>query len=282
MYAPIWMLGALISFSLMAVGARELSGELSTFQILFFRSIIGLLIVSSVILGLRDKRLLTTSRMGLHSFRNIFHFAGQYGWFLGLGLLPLAEVFALEFTMPLWVAIIASIYLNEALNMKKIVAIGLGMAGVLLIVRPGVEIIDVASFIVLAAAVFYAVSHTVTKSLSSSEKPLTILFYMCLIQLPIAFILALPGWSWPNNIQWIWLSVVGITALTAHFCMTKAMQYAEVGTVVVLDFFRLPLIAVVGVMIYGETFDIALIAGGALMLLGNLLNHYRRPAAVRP
>ena len=281
MYAPIWMLGALISFSFMAVGARELSGELSTFQILFFRSLIGLVIVSAVILGLRDHGLFASSRKGLHGFRNLFHFAGQYGWFLGLGLLPLAEVFALEFTMPIWVVIIASLFLNEALSIKKIVAIVLGMAGVLLIVRPGIEIIDAASFIVLAAALFYAVSHTVTKSLSSTDKPLTIVFYMCLIQLPIAWILALPGWIWPNNIEWLWLTIVGLTALTAHFCMTKAMQHAEVGTVVVLDFFRLPLIAIVGVMVYGETFDIALIAGGALMLLGNMINHYRTPTEVK-
>lgn len=270
----IWMLGALVSFCLMAVGARELSGQIDTFQILFFRSAIGLVVISLVIASTRNIKLFRSDRMSLHGVRNIFHFAGQYGWFVGIGLLPLAEVFALEFTVPLWTALIAWFFLNEKLTIKKTISIILGITGVIVIVQPGIEIINFASLIVLGAAICYSVAHASTKSLSSTESPLTILFLMCLMQLPIGFCFSLLNWQNPTGIQWAWITAVGITALSAHYCMTKAMQYAEVTAVVTMDFFRLPVIAVVGVALYAESFETTLIVGALLMLLGNLLNMY--------
>lgn len=278
MIAALWMLGTLLSFCLMAVGVRELSGELSVFQTLFFRSVISLLVISFVIFMTAQanaksvRAYFCTSKLKQHTFRNVFHFGGQFGWFWGLGLLPLAEVFALEFTVPIWTLIIATLFLGESITPQKLLSIGLGMVGVLVIVQPGIAIIDSASLIVLAAAICYAISHTATKSLSTTEAPLTILFYMCIIQLPIALGLSWSDLLWPNNLQWMWLTVIGLTALTAHFCMTKAMQTAEVTMVVTMDFLRLPFIAAVGIWVYSEQFELSLMIGGGLMLLGNLVN----------
>lgn len=274
MMALLWMCAALTSFSLLAIGARELSGDISVYQTLLVRSAVGLLFILLLMTIQRKSSLMFTRRPGLHVFRNLFHFAGQYGWFVGIGLLPLAEVFALEFTVPFWTVIIAAVFLKETITRRKIVAVMLGTLGVLLIVRPGYEIINVASFIVLAAALCFAIVHSSTKSLASSEKPLTIIFYMCVVQLPLGLFLSLPVWKWPDSVQWMWLLLVGMTALSAHFCMAKAMQYAEITRIVTLDFLRLPLIALVGVLLYSEPFEIALMAGGLLMLLGNFINLY--------
>ncbi|MCW8881939.1 MAG: DMT family transporter [Sedimenticola sp.] len=272
MSVVLWMHGTLVSFCLMAIGARELSGEVTVYQMLFFRSVIGLLCISAILFFTNKSASIQTERLALHSFRNIFHFAGQFGWFLGIGLLPLAEVFALEFTVPIWTLLVAAIVLNEKITARKLAAVFLGITGVLVIVRPGYAMIDPASFIVLGAAICYAIAHTSTKSLSTSESALSILFYMCLIQLPIGFVLSLPSWSWPIGNQWLWLSVVGLTALTAHYCMAKAMLFAEVTTVVTIDFLRLPLIALVGVLLYQEQFEMSLMIGGFLMLMGNFLS----------
>ena len=272
MIALAWMSGTLLSFCLMALGARELSGSIPVFQILFFRSAIGLILISSLILLLGKKRRFRTNRIALHTFRNTFHFLGQYGWFVGIGLLPLAEVFALEFTVPIWTAIIAAFFLGERVTPRKAISILLGILGVMVIVRPGVEIVDVASLIVLGAAIGYAISYTATKALSFSESPLTILFYMCLIQLPVSLFLSLPVWAWPAGIQWLWLVVIGVTALSAHFCLVRAMGHAEVTTVITLDFLRLPLIAVLGVLLYDEAFEFYLLVGAGLMLVGNWVN----------
>lgn len=278
-YALAWMAGTLASFCLMAVGARELSGELTIYQTLFFRSVIGLLCLSMIILFSKEKISVKTERFGLHTFRNLFHFVGQYGWFVGIGILPLAEVFALEFTVPIWTLALAAITLGEKITKQKLLSLFLGMLGVLVIVQPGYGIIQPASLIVLSAALCFAVSHTATKALSSSDSAISILFYMCLVQLPIGFALSLARWSWPVGVQWFWLVIVGGTALSAHFCMAKAMKHTEVTKIVTIDFLRLPLITLVGIILYAEPFEFALMLGGALMLAGNLVNirHVLRP-----
>ncbi|RBP53663.1 DMT family transporter [Arenicella xantha] len=280
MHAVAWMSGTLVSFCLMAIGARELSGELSVFQTLFFRSAIGLFALLLVFLMSRRKTVIRTDRVGLTLLRNVFHFFGQYGWFVGIGLLPLAEVFALEFTVPIWTLIIAAIFLREKITVRKIVAVSLGIVGVLIIVQPGYAIIDSASFIVLAAAICYAISYTVTRALSVSESAFSILFYMCLIQLPIGLILSLEDWLWPAGEQWLWLLVIGLTALSAHYCLAKAMLFTEVTTVVTLDFLRLPLIGLVGILLYAEPVKASLILGGGLMLLANLIS-IKQPTKAR-
>lgn len=275
MPAFLWMSGALLSFSLMAIGARELAGGVSTFQILFFRSLIGLVVIVLVISQTKRRSLFQTRRLKLHVGRNVFHFLGQYGWFLGIGLLPLAQVFALEFTTPIWTLVAASLFLKEPLTRKKILAILLGSVGVYLILNPEANIVNGAALYVIGAAIFYSLAHVSTKSLSSTDDPLTILFYMCLIQLPLGLMLGAHDFVDPTPVQWGWLVLIGITALTAHFCMTNAMKKAEVSVVVTLDFLRLPLISVVGVAFYGEAVQPMLILGAALMLIGNLMNVYK-------
>ena len=277
MRAVFWMIGTLLSFSLMAVCARELSGEIATHQTLFIRSAIGLACISIILLASRERVKIQTNRLGLHTLRNIFHFTGQYGWFLGIGLLPLAEVFALEFTVPIWTLIVAAIALGEKITTRKVVSILLGSLGVIVILKPGITIINVASFIVLASAICYSISHTATKSLSSSESAVSILLYMCLIQLPIGFFLSISNWAWPSGLQWFWLLIVGLTALSAHYCLTSAMRYAEATTVVTLDFLRLPLIALIGVLLYSEQLELSLLIGGLLMLAGNVVSLKQQP-----
>lgn len=276
MIAVLWMTGTLASFCLMAVAARELTGELSIFQALFFRSVIGLICLALVYIGLSNKPKISYKRLKLHVLRNVIHFAGQYGWFVGIALLPLANVFALEFTVPVWTALIAALFLKESITRKKVLSITLGLMGVLIIVKPGVGIFELASLVVIGAAMCYAVAYTATKALIVTESPFSILFYMCLIQLPIGLVGSLNGWLWPEGMQWLWLTLIGITALSAHFCISKAMSHADVTVIVTLDFLRLPLIALVGVLLYQEAFELSLILGAAVMLLGNLLNTYKR------
>ncbi|WP_235015379.1 DMT family transporter [Oceanicoccus sp. KOV_DT_Chl] len=275
MSAVTWMIGTLLSFCLMAVAGRELSGELSTFQILLYRSAFGLVVISLIMLTKKQWLLFSTQRLSLHIVRNSFHFIGQFGWFLAIGLLPLAEVFALEFTVPLWAALIAALFLGEKLTLRKIAALGLGLLGVIVIVQPGYALVDTASLIVLAAALCYAIAHVSTKALSTTEQPVTILFFMCAIQLPIGLLLSLSDWVWPASSQWGWIAIVACTALTAHFCLVKAMQCADVSIVMTLDFLRLPLIAIVGVYLYGESLEWAILVGGFIMLVANLVNHVR-------
>ena len=278
--AALWMSGTLVSFAAMAIGGRELSAELTTFQILFFRSVIGLLIVG-FLLWRSNWRQTVTKEFRVHALRNIAHFGGQFGWFYGIAFIPLAEVFALEFTVPVWTAVLATILLNEQITRERVTAITLGVLGMLLILRPGLAVISPASLAVLGGAFCYALSHTLTRKLALVDTPLTILFYMTLVQLPLGFVTSIFNWTMPSIAMLPWIVVVGCAALSGHYCMARALTIADATVVVPMDFLRLPLIAGVGVVFYGEPLDWLVLAGGALMFMGNIVNIQAEERGVR-
>ncbi|MEE4600302.1 MAG: DMT family transporter [Desulfobacteraceae bacterium] len=269
--AAFWMSGTLVSFMAMAVGGRELSGQLSTFQILFFRSVIGVLIVG-FFLGCSNWRQIFTRNLQVHVLRNISHFGGQFGWFYGIAFIPLAEVFALEFTVPVWTAVLATVLLKEQISRTRVAAIVFGVLGVFLILRPGLAVISPAALAVLGSAFCYALSHTLTRRLALVDTPLTILFYMTIIQLPMGFVTSIFDWTTPSLPMLPWIIVVGVAALSGHYCMARALAIADATVVVPMDFLRLPLIAAVGFLFYGESLDWLVLAGGAVMFTGNFIN----------
>ena len=275
MRAVFWMLGAIASFCLMAIAARELDGKIDKFELLAIRSLVGFVLLVIIMNVIKRPTLMFSRRMKTHFWRNFFHFIGQFSWLVGIGLLPLAQVFAIEFTVPLWVLIIASLFLSEAITRRKLVSVALGLIGVAVIVKPGVQIIDVGGLVMIIASLCFAVTFILSKSLLTTEHPLTVVFYMTLIQLPLGALMAGPDWAMPEPWMWPWVMAIALTGLSAHYCMVKAMQIAEVSVVISLDFLRLPIIAIIGMLLYGEPFEVSVILGGGLMLLANLVNHWR-------
>jgi drug/metabolite transporter (DMT)-like permease len=269
--AALWMTGALFSFMAMAVSGRELTAEYTTYQILFFRSVIGVVLIGALVAKTGIEQLRTT-RPGAHLVRNIAHFGGQYGWFYGLAWISLAEVIAIEFTTPVWTALLAWLLLGERLTLPRVLAVALGIAGLLLILRPGMGVLHPASLAVLAGAFGYALSYIQTKSLTRTDTPLCILFYMTLMQLPFGMVPSLLDWKSPALEALPWILVVGVTAMSAHYCMARAFKLADATVVVPMDFMRLPLIALVGYLFYQELIDWYVLAGAALMFSGNLIN----------
>jgi drug/metabolite transporter (DMT)-like permease len=263
--------GAIVSFMVMAVGARELSADLGTFEILFVRSVIGLLVLA-LLLSRGGWHHLATASFGLHCVRNIAHFAGQFGWFYGIAFIPLAAVFAIEITTPIWTAMFAVVLLGERITRARLAAIGFGFAGVMLILRPGAAVLHPAAVGVLLGAVAFGISITLTKRLAARDAPVAILFYMALIQLPLALIPATFNWVNPGPPLWPWLIAVGLSSLTAHYCMVRALAVADATVVIPMDFLRLPLISLLGFLMYNERIEWFLLAGGALILAGNLVN----------
>lgn len=269
--AGLWMCGALLSFMAMAVGGRELSADLPVIQYMFIRSLIGLVIVALVAWhsGIGQLRL---RHAPTHLMRNLVHFGAQYGWFYAIAIIPMAEVFAIEFTTPVWTAIIASLFLGERLTRTRLMTIVLGFAGILVILRPGLEVIHPAALAVLAAALGFSATHVFTKKLTRDQNSLNILFYMVGMQAVIGAVPAILVWQTPALASWPWLIILGIAAFTAHYCIAQAMRLADATVVAPMDFMRLPLIALVGFFLYQEQIDFALFLGAGLILLGNLAN----------
>lgn len=280
--AAAWMVGTLLSFSLMAIAVRELSPEISTFQMLTVRSAIGLVIVVLLIHRTGWEQI-TGQHLKLHIVRNVVHMGGHLGWLYAIAILPLATVFSIEFTVPLWTALLATALLGEQLNATRVTAIVIGLCGVLVILRPGTESIHSAALGMLAGAVAYSLAYIVTRKLAGDVSPLNILFYMMVIHFLLGLAPCLATWVDPTPVQWAWLTTIGLTVLSGHYCVTKALQLAEATVVVPMDFVRLPLIAVVGATLYGEQPDVFLVLGAFLIILGNGINIQReRVAAMRP
>ena len=269
--AGAWMLGALLCLCGMAISGRELSVELNAFQITFLRSVLCLAAIL-LLLGVIGFSSVRSSRKKMHVARNVIHFGGQTGWLYGVAVLPLAEVFAIEFTAPIWTAILATVVLGERLNRYRLLAIVLGFAGIMIILRPGVTAIQPAALVVMFAAVCFASTYVFTRHMSASESPLTVIFYMNLVQLPMGLVASLPGWTLPSLHLWPWMLLLGVSGLGTHFCFAHAFRWADAMVVSPLDFIRLPLIAVVGLLFYGEDWDLLILVGGTVIFSGNLLN----------
>ena len=261
------MSGAVLSFCAMAIAARQLLGHLGTFEILFFRTAVALLIVMAVALrtGIAT---LKTRRIGLHLWRNSAHLGGQASWVYAIGALPLATVFAIEFTTPIWTALLAVLALGEHMNRGRAAMLALGLAGALVILRPGFGVFQPASLVMLFGALCFAVQFIGTKKLSDTESPMAVLFWMAVLQTPVCLAAALPGWIAPDLWDLPCIVGMGIGSLTAHYCMMRAMKLADAMVVVPVDYFRLPLIAVVGALFYAEPFDPMVFLGAALIFAG--------------
>jgi drug/metabolite transporter (DMT)-like permease len=278
----LWMTGALLAFSAMAVSVRLLAGALSVMEILAVRSGFGLLVMVGLAAVRADLRAtIFTKQLPLHVIRNTIHFGGQYLWAMGVLLLPLATAFALEFTTPAWTLLLAVPVLGERLTTSRVGAVLLGLLGVLVILRPGLETFRPAGLLMLAAALCFACALTTTKKLTRTDTTFAIIWWMNLIQLPLALIASDPLFlAKPGLAEWPALFTLGITGLASHYCLANAFRSGDAAVVVPLDFMRIPLIAVVGWWLYGESLDLFVFLGAGLIIAGILWN--LRSEAVRP
>ena len=276
----LWMGGAVLSLSLMAVAGRELLSSMHAVEIVFWRTVIGLAIL--VVFFFRHGRPpLRAHRLDLHLYRNLTHVGAQALWFLALGLMPLANVFALEFTTPIWGSLLAVIFMGERFTRAKGIALACGLVGVLIILRPGFGAFNMSSFVVLGATIGFATAITITKSLARRDSAMTILVYMNVIQLPITFLMCIAVWTMPTLADVPWLIVVGLSNLSAHLCLARSLAVADASVVMPVDFLRLPMIAVVGYLLYQESLELVILFGAGIIFLGNFYNVRRESAGLR-
>jgi len=270
--AALWVAGWLALMLVVTVAGRETTRELNVFQIMEVRSILGLLMLYPLIRINGGLAAMKTSRPLQHIGRNLIHYFAQLGWFLALTLIPLGQVVSIEFTMPIWTAILAASFLGERMTVWKILAIVLGILGVIVIVRPETGASNPGQLIALGAAIGFGISIAMMKSLTRTEKTLAIIFWMLAIQSVLGFFPALYVWRWPSAYAWGWIVAIAFCGTFSHYCMARAMLYADATVVLPMDFLRVPLTATAGWLIYSEGLDMYTLLGAALILAGNLLN----------
>jgi drug/metabolite transporter (DMT)-like permease len=270
----LWMVAAVLSFSTTALAIRNLSSQLSLFEILSIRSAFGVAILMTLRLSRPSLRgEIRPRRLGTHFVRNGLHFVAQYGWAFAITLLPFATVFSLETTNPVWTTLLAALLLGERLTPVRIGAIILGIVGVLIILRPGLATFQPAAAILLAATLGYAASNIATKKLILTESTFAIMFWMNAMQLPMGLagsdlraFAHIETWMLPAIVG------IGISGLSAHFCLTNALRWADAAIVLPMDYMRIPLIAVIGWWFYGESVDVFVFIGAGVIISGILWN----------
>lgn len=272
--AAAWMMGAVAAFTLMAVAGRAVSLELDTFEILGYRSAIGIVVIGAIIAWNRNWQAARLDHPGLHLGRNLIHFTAQNLWFYAIFTIPLAQVFALEFTAPIWVLILSPFFLGENLTRTRVIAAICGFVGTLLVAQPGSVPITPGLIAAAACAFGFGLTYIMTKKLTGVTGTTTILWWMVVMQTAFGFIAAgVDGdIALPTAQSLPWVGILGVTGLAAHFCIARALRVAPATVVMPFDFLRLPVIAFVGLFLYDEPLGLLVILGGALILGGNYVN----------
>jgi len=272
--AVAYMTGAIASFSAMAVAGREVSFELDTFEIMMYRSFVGIAVVLALGWYFGTLGQITRRHKGTHFTRNLAHFTGQNLWFYAVTVIPLTQLFALEFTSPLWVLLLSPMVLGERLTHMRILAAVMGFAGILIITRPWEFGISFGVTTAALSAAAFAWTTLMTKKLTRTETVTCVLFYLTVMQAVFGVICA--GYDGdiavPSMTALPYVMVIALCGLLAHFCITSALALAPATVVIPVDFARLPMIAVIGMLAYGEALDIMVLAGAVLIFVGNYSN----------
>jgi drug/metabolite transporter (DMT)-like permease len=270
----LWMCLTVLCFVAMAVSGRELAGTMSPFETVALRSLVALatLLPIAAYLGFH---VLHTRRAGFHIARNAVHFVGQVSWFYALGTLALAMVTAIEFTMSLWAILLAALFIGERIDTQRWLTVAVGFAGVIAILRPGMEAVSVGALVMLMGSAFYGGSIVMVRSLTRTESAFAVVFYMAVAQFALGLAVSVFDWTWPGWAQVPWLIAVGWSGLAAHYTFTRALALAEVSVVSPIDFLRLPTTALVGFLLYRESVDIWVWVGAAMVFGANYYNVWR-------
>ncbi len=255
---------------------RIVGQTIHPFEIGFFRVLFALLLVSPWLIqrGLADLR---SDFLLVHASRAILKLLAQIAYFYAVLVMPLADVAAIGFAKPLFVSIGAVLFLGEVMRLRRWVAIAIGFLGVVVILRPGSTLFDPWIMSAVFAAIGLAGVNLLMKYLAEREATNRILAWNLMISVPVALVLALPFWTTPSlPILGLLLLQGGLGAL-AQFSAARAMRLADVSVLTAIEFVRLPLVALIAYVLFGE------ISGfwtwmGAAIIIGSTLYLVRREA----
>jgi drug/metabolite transporter (DMT)-like permease len=259
-----WMALAATSFAVMINVVRHLTESFDPLQVVFFRNLFGLLAMLPW-LGRHGLGVLRTRRLGLHVLRAAIGIVAMVGWFTTLALMPLAEATALSFTAPLFTSVLAVIVLGEAMRLRRWTATVAGLLGALIILRPGFVTVQPVALLAIATAAVWGTSTVLIKVMARTESAGAIATYMVLFSTPLALAPALWVWVTPSLEQLGWCVLLGLAGSMGHVCMARALANADTTLVVPLDYIRLPAVALIAYLAFGQVADVWTWLGGAVI-----------------
>lgn len=260
----LWMLSSSAFYALMYVVVRGLSEAFPANQIVLFRAVLGAAFMLPWLwaAGLGTLR---TARMGLYLWRMGFSYVGAVAWMHGIAFMPLAEANALLFTMPIFTMILAAVWLSDRIGLRRWCAAAAGFAGVLVILRPGLIEVSLPALATLFAAASFSAGMIGTKMLTATEDPNAMVFYLYALMIPPAAVGALWGWRDPVLGDVPLLLALGACTIGAQQCQTRAFRAAPASLVVIVNYVQLPLVALMGWLVFGQSTDAWTWAGAAVI-----------------
>ena len=239
-------------------------------QIVFFRNLFGLAALLPLFLKTGFLQL-RTQRLSFHILRGGIHSTAMISWFMAITLIPLAEATALSFLIPIYASVGAILFMGEPSRQPRWVAVAIGFFGMLVILRPGLTEISFGSILVVGSGISIAISKLMAKSLTRTDTPATIVFFMSLVVTFISFFPALVFWKWPPIELWGWLLLLGIGGSSAHIIQTHSYKIGEMTVVEPMSYFRLIWAAMFGFLLFGEVPGIWTWVGTVIIVTGALL-----------
>ncbi len=286
-------IGASVFFSINDMTVKLLSGDYALHEIILIRSVIGMTVLMAVIVPLEGGwAVLRTKRLGMHMFRGLCVVVANMTFFLALATMPLADAVAIFFVSPLIITLFSVVFLGETVGPRRWIAVGMGLVGVIVMVRPGSASFQLVALLPLVAAVAYASLHILTRKIGSTEKAGTLTFY---IQLTFIFVSMTMGllvgdgrfagtgdlsldflfreWVWPSNGDWWLLLMLGTSSTFGGYLISQAYRMCEAGLAAPFEYTAMVLAIFWGFVVFGEWPDsvawigISLIIGGGLFML---------------
>ena len=273
-WLALWMSGTLAAFIVAAISVRALADSMNAFEMMTVRSAGGLVILFAMAVLRPDlRKSVRLRRMHLQGLRNVVHFGSQICWTLAITLLPFATVFALEFTIPAFVTALAVLFLGERLSASRAGALAVCFVGVVVILRPGFTAFQPAMLLMILGSLLFAIAAVMTKKLIVTEATFSIMVWMNLMQLPLNLAGSDPSFVFRLDVSMaLPLLGIAVAGLAVHYCLTNAFRCGDASIVIPMDFLRVPLIAVIGWMFYGEHLDAFVFAGAGLIVAGVVWN----------
>jgi drug/metabolite transporter (DMT)-like permease len=264
------LLLAELFFVLMGTQVRVASQGLDNEMVVFFRNLFGLQILLPLLYqhGLAG---LKTRRKRLHLLRGLAGLSAMYCFFYAIANLPLANAMILKMTAPLFIPLIAWLWLKEQLNGTILVTVVIGFVGVALIVKPDFDGMDQVALVALAGGFFAAIAKTTVRRLTTTEKPATIVFYFALVGLVVSSIPAWLAWQTPDLLQLGHLLLVGMAAAGGQYFMTRAYSIAPASQISHYSYSSILYASLIGWLLWDEWMDGWAWFGAALIVLSGML-----------
>ncbi len=276
----LWMLVSGLLFVGVTVIVRHLGTDMPAVEAAFIRYVFGLLFLIPMIMKFSWRRL-DRDILTLYSLRGLAHGVAVMLWFYAMARIPIAEVTAIGYTTPVFTAVGAVLIFRERIHARRFGAILIGFIGMLVILRPGLEMIQAGSLAQVAAALFFAASYLFTKKLTYSESPANILVMLSIVCTLVLLPGALVQWRDPTATELFWLALTALFATCGHYAMTRSFAAASLTVTQPFSFLQLVWAIAFGYLLFGEIPDIWVITGGMIIVCAVTYLTYRESVVRR-